>query len=56
MTHALLEQVIREAGSIRKAAKLLEIPRSTLGAWVRRGVGRGGGHPGERGQQELPTP
>ena len=56
MTHALLEQVIREAGSIRKAAKLLEIPRSTLGAWVRRGVARGGGHPGDRAQQQLPTP
>jgi len=45
MTHALLAQVIREAGSIRKAAKILEIPRSTLGAWVRRGPTRGGGHP-----------
>jgi DNA-binding NtrC family response regulator len=44
MTHALLAQVVREAGSIRKAAKLLEVPRSTLGAWVRR---RGGGHPRE---------
>ena len=30
-------QVLREAGSIRKAAKLLGVPRSTLGAWLRRG-------------------
>ncbi|MEZ4384030.1 MAG: sigma 54-interacting transcriptional regulator [Nannocystaceae bacterium] len=47
MTHALLAQVIRETGSIRKAAKLLDIPRSTLGAWLRRGPERGGGHPRE---------
>ncbi len=45
MTHSLLDQVIREAGSIRKAARVLGIPRSTLGAWVRRGSSRGGGHP-----------
>ncbi|HFE43958.1 MAG TPA: FHA domain-containing protein [Nannocystis exedens] len=45
MTHSLLDQVIREAGSIRKAARVLGIPRSTLGAWMRRGNSRGGGHP-----------
>lgn len=30
----LLAQIVRAAGSIRRAARLLEIPRSTLGRWV----------------------
>lgn len=36
MTGALLAQVLEEAGSIRKAAKHLSVPRATLGAWVKR--------------------
>jgi hypothetical protein len=34
----LLEQVIADAGSVRKAAKVLGVPRATLGAWTRRAV------------------
>lgn len=30
----LLRQIIEEAGSIRKAAKVLDVPRSSLGRWV----------------------
>jgi DNA-binding NtrC family response regulator len=37
MNQALLSQVVRESGSIRKAARDLGVPRSTLGAWLRRG-------------------
>ncbi|MCB9567217.1 MAG: sigma 54-interacting transcriptional regulator [Myxococcales bacterium] len=44
MTRALLAKVVDEAGSIRRAARVLEVPRSTLGAWLRRD---GGGRPGE---------
>jgi DNA-binding NtrC family response regulator len=33
---ALLKHVIEEEGSIRKAARVLDIPRSTLGSWVRK--------------------
>ncbi len=36
MRRALLEHVIEEEGSIRRAAKALQIPRSTLGNWLRR--------------------
>jgi transposase-like protein len=36
MRAALLQRVIDEEGSIRKAARVLEIPRSTLSAWVRK--------------------
>ena len=36
MHAALLQHVIDEEGSIRKAARVLEIPRSTLSAWVRK--------------------
>ena len=36
MNQALLTQVVRESGSIRKAARALDVPRSTLGAWLRR--------------------
>lgn len=32
----LLNQVINDAGSVRKASKLLRVPRSTLGSWMRR--------------------
>jgi transposase-like protein len=35
MRRELLEQVLQEEGSIRKAAKVLGVPRSTLGAWAR---------------------
>ncbi|MEM7152288.1 MAG: sigma 54-interacting transcriptional regulator [Myxococcota bacterium] len=36
MRHAIIEQVIDEEGSIRRAAKVLGIPRTTLGNWLRR--------------------
>jgi hypothetical protein len=32
----LLGQVIADAGAVRKAAKILDVPRATLGAWTRR--------------------
>ncbi|HVH99721.1 MAG TPA: sigma 54-interacting transcriptional regulator [Enhygromyxa sp.] len=35
MHTALLQQIVHEEGSIRRAARVLEIPRSTLGAWLR---------------------
>ncbi len=34
MKRAILQQVVAEAGSIREAAQVLDIPRSTLGAWL----------------------
>ena len=34
MHRALLHQVVGEAGSIRKAARQLAVPRSTLAAWL----------------------
>jgi DNA-binding NtrC family response regulator len=37
MQHSMLRQVVAEAGSIRRAARVLGVPRSTLGAWLRRG-------------------
>lgn len=37
MTRELLLQVVAEEGSIRKAAQVLAVPRSTLGAWLKRG-------------------
>jgi DNA-binding NtrC family response regulator len=36
MHAALLQQVVAEEGSIRQAARILEVPRSTLSAWLRR--------------------
>ena len=36
MHRALLEQVVQAEGSIRRAAESLGIPRSTLGAWLKR--------------------
>jgi two-component system NtrC family response regulator len=38
MRRALLERVIEDEGSMRRAAKALDVPRSTLGNWLR---GRG---------------
>jgi DNA-binding NtrC family response regulator len=44
MNRALLDRVVAEEGSIRKAAKVLGIPRSTLSAWLReQGPRRGRG-------------
>jgi len=36
MHTALLQQVVAEEGSIRRAAAVLGLPRSTLGSWLRR--------------------
>lgn len=36
MNAALLRHVVAEEGSIRKAAQVLDVPRSTLGAWMQR--------------------
>ena len=36
MNRALLEHVVEEQGSIRRAAKVLGVPRSTLASWLRR--------------------
>lgn len=35
MRASILRQLVDEAGSIRKAALVLEVPRSTLGNWIR---------------------
>ena len=35
MKASLLSQILRDAGSIRKAAGVLGVPRSTLGAWIK---------------------
>lgn len=35
MRRAMLQQLVNEHGSIRKAAAVLRIPRSTLGAWLK---------------------
>jgi DNA-binding NtrC family response regulator len=35
MTTALIHHVVAEEGSIRRAARVLGLPRSTLGSWVR---------------------
>jgi DNA-binding NtrC family response regulator len=42
MQAALLRTVVAEEGSIRKAARALEVPRSTLGAWLRNGQASSG--------------
>ena len=34
MMGALLAELIRDAGSIRKTAKVIDVPRSSLGRWV----------------------
>jgi DNA-binding NtrC family response regulator len=39
MKRALLRRVVAEAGSIRQAAIMLGVPRSTLGAWLAEGDG-----------------
>ncbi|MGB1016070.1 MAG: hypothetical protein ACPG4T_18190, partial [Nannocystaceae bacterium] len=36
MKHSLLTQVLAERGSIRRAATALDVPRSTLGAWLKK--------------------
>jgi transposase-like protein len=36
MERALLQRLVHEHGSIRKAALALGVPRSTLGAWLRK--------------------
>jgi transcriptional regulator with PAS, ATPase and Fis domain len=36
MHRALLERIVEEQGSMRRAAAVLRIPRSTLGGWLRR--------------------
>jgi DNA-binding NtrC family response regulator len=36
MQRALLALIVEEQGSIRRAAKVLNLPRSTLGQWLRR--------------------
>ncbi len=36
MKRQLLEQVVAAEGSIRRASEVLRVPRSTLGAWLRR--------------------
>lgn len=36
MQAALVQAIVAEEGSIRRAATVLEVPRSTLSAWVRR--------------------
>lgn len=41
MAGQLLAQAVRDAGSTRKASKVLGVPRSTIGAWVRRHRARG---------------
>ena len=38
MPRALLHRVVAREGSIRKAARVLKVPRSTLGTWLKRGV------------------
>jgi hypothetical protein len=40
MKSDLLSQIIADAGSIRRAAKAIGVPKSTLSAWVREGVSR----------------
>ena len=35
MEAALLAQIVADAGSIRRASKVIDVPRSTLSAWVR---------------------
>lgn len=37
MRHSLLEQVVAAEGSIRRAARVLGIPRTTLSNWIRQG-------------------
>jgi hypothetical protein len=41
MTGELLGQIIADAGSIRRAAKVIDVPRSTLGQWVKQRRERG---------------
>ena len=41
MQAALVQTVVAEEGSIRRAAEILDVPRSTLSAWMRRFAERG---------------
>lgn len=41
MHAALLAEIIADAGSIRRASKVIDVPRSTLSAWVREHKHRG---------------
>jgi hypothetical protein len=41
MTGELLAQIVRGAGSIRRAAKVLDVPKSTLATWVKQHRERG---------------
>ncbi len=36
MQRALIERIVEEEGSVRQAARVLRLPRSTLGRWLRR--------------------
>jgi len=36
MKHNLLTQILAERGSIRRASTVLDVPRSTLGAWLKK--------------------
>jgi transcriptional regulator with PAS, ATPase and Fis domain len=36
MHRALIERIVEEQGSVRRAAQVLRVPRSTLGHWLRR--------------------
>lgn len=40
MTGELVRAIVADAGSIRSAAKVLDVPRSTLNAWVKRHRGQ----------------
>lgn len=41
MSAELLEQIITDVGSLRRVSKVIDVPRSTLGAWVSRAKRRG---------------
>jgi hypothetical protein len=41
MAAALLAQIVADAGSIRRTSKVIDVPRSTLSAWIRKHRERG---------------
>jgi hypothetical protein len=41
MTGELLGQIVADAGSVRRAAQVIDVPRSTLGQWVKQRRKRG---------------
>jgi hypothetical protein len=53
MHAALLQKVVTEEGSIRRAARVLEVPRSTLGAWLRDAVEAEDDHDATADDSEL---